>query len=613
MDHVDGQDRALSESVPENKVESFTLRGAERYTMAEAARIKGVSYHTVSRAVRNGRLPVFRLGRMGLISGEDLETWQPMRERAPRKYRHAAGPVDIAGPVALDEALGERLEIARQLATLFEVIHAASSELTLVEFGELLANRFSTMFGLSRVSLWVWNSRDGTGERVAHIGDPLTATAARIDVSSGYQKFMSFIEHGNAHVSLDPRTEFADRMATPVPLPAGPLLIVPLRVRNRSIGAILGDCSGELVPLDQHQLSLAQVLGNQAALAVDNAMLRKDERFRITQLSAILDLMTEQVRACDTDGRINLCNRSDMEFQESGGGPPPEYGANALENPAIAARHELDGTLIGADSLPLARALRGEHVIDREYEITMRNGRVIRALMNARPIVIDNEITGAVYIGRNVTAEREAEQRAQQRVVRIERATAWAEAVANMTIQCVAARTPQEAVQVALGCLTDGLESTGGLAFMVQDDGGLMLSATSKVSDSIRVPVVYDPISISTTILAFSRRAPVAVTREEAGRAEQATMALLDSSGLLVVPLQANDDPFGALYLYHDDTLQLEDDVVTFAATIGRLCAQALERLRLLEELDQARARFSGTGDPPAMEAPPVAPISPAG
>ena len=51
------------------------------YTMAEAARLKGVSYHTVSRAVRRGKLPATRLGRMALIQSEDLREWRPMRER----------------------------------------------------------------------------------------------------------------------------------------------------------------------------------------------------------------------------------------------------------------------------------------------------------------------------------------------------------------------------------------------------------------------------------------------------------------------------------------------------------------------------------------------------
>ena len=81
------------------------------YTMAEAARLKGVSYHTVSHAVRRGKLPATRLGRMALITSEDLRDWRPMRERAPRKYRRRE-PNPEATPALLDLASAERVELA---------------------------------------------------------------------------------------------------------------------------------------------------------------------------------------------------------------------------------------------------------------------------------------------------------------------------------------------------------------------------------------------------------------------------------------------------------------------------------------------------------------------
>src|SRR5690606_41721576 len=79
-------------------------RQEDRVTMAEAARLKGVSYHTVSRAVRRGKLPVLRLGRMALISLAALQAWQPMRERAPRKCRRAEPPSSGADPLTLTDA-----------------------------------------------------------------------------------------------------------------------------------------------------------------------------------------------------------------------------------------------------------------------------------------------------------------------------------------------------------------------------------------------------------------------------------------------------------------------------------------------------------------------------
>ena len=97
------------------------------YTMAEAARLKGVSYHTVSRAVRRGKLPATRLGRMALITSEDLRDWRPMRERAPRKYRRRE-PNPEATPALLDLASAERVELASRLASLSEALYAAAAE-----------------------------------------------------------------------------------------------------------------------------------------------------------------------------------------------------------------------------------------------------------------------------------------------------------------------------------------------------------------------------------------------------------------------------------------------------------------------------------------------------
>lgn len=65
------------------------------YTMVDAAQFKGASYHTVSRAVRRGRLAVTRIGRQALIARADLEAWRPMVERAPRKYRQRAPDPDV--------------------------------------------------------------------------------------------------------------------------------------------------------------------------------------------------------------------------------------------------------------------------------------------------------------------------------------------------------------------------------------------------------------------------------------------------------------------------------------------------------------------------------------
>lgn len=96
--------------------------------MTEAARLKGVSYHTVSRTVRRGQLPVRRLGRMAMISAEDLEAWHPETEKAPRKHR-TRQPDPTVSPVLVRLATPELAEMADRLSLLETTVAALAGEL----------------------------------------------------------------------------------------------------------------------------------------------------------------------------------------------------------------------------------------------------------------------------------------------------------------------------------------------------------------------------------------------------------------------------------------------------------------------------------------------------
>ena len=58
---------------------------SDYFTMEEAARYKGVCYHTVSRAVRRGVLAHQRLGRQALLARAVLDEWTPMIARRPKR------------------------------------------------------------------------------------------------------------------------------------------------------------------------------------------------------------------------------------------------------------------------------------------------------------------------------------------------------------------------------------------------------------------------------------------------------------------------------------------------------------------------------------------------
>jgi excisionase family DNA binding protein len=97
------------------------------YTMRETARLKGVSYHTVSRTVRRGKLRVQRIGRMAMIAAEDLGAWQPMVERRTSRHRNRV-PDPSATPALMDPVMGEWAEMVRRVSALEETVAALTSE-----------------------------------------------------------------------------------------------------------------------------------------------------------------------------------------------------------------------------------------------------------------------------------------------------------------------------------------------------------------------------------------------------------------------------------------------------------------------------------------------------
>ena len=237
------------------------------YTMAEAARLKGVSYHTVSRAVRRGKLPATRLGRMALITSEDLREWRPMRGRAPRKYRRRE-PNPEATPALLDLASAERVELASRLASLYEALFAAAAEMPREEFYGLVAERLAGTLGLRRVGIWVADER-GRAVRVGTYGSPLSGLPDEAAANDAPFTLGIFRPAKAVVEDLSGRQVPADL------LNVTSLLIVPIRRGEEFVGSILADKNGEPFRLNQGEMDLAQAMANIAALRLDNARTRE--------------------------------------------------------------------------------------------------------------------------------------------------------------------------------------------------------------------------------------------------------------------------------------------------------------------------------------------------
>lgn len=234
------------------------------YTLAEAARLKGVSYHTVSRAVRQGKLPHHRLGRMAFITAANLAAWRPMVERAPKKYARRV-PDPAAAPAMLDLASGDRVLLAQRFSILSEGLHAAAADKPIGDVLDLLARRFAESLDLNRVSIWELDEATGAVRRLAAYGRAMSASPDDAPDVAGAIWELAAVESASV------------RDASNLAQPNGPLagtmslFVAPLRMGRRSLGLVLGDCSGAPFALDSDQLAFAQALGNQAALVLEVA------------------------------------------------------------------------------------------------------------------------------------------------------------------------------------------------------------------------------------------------------------------------------------------------------------------------------------------------------
>ncbi|MCA9881126.1 MAG: GAF domain-containing protein [Thermomicrobiales bacterium] len=235
------------------------------YTMAEAARLKGVSYHTVSRAVRRGKLPATRLGRMALIQSEDLREWRPMRERAPRKYRRRE-PNPEATPALLDLASSDRVELASQLAAVYEAIHLVVDDSPREELYDLIVDRLAGTLNLRRVSILLLDNASNRTIRVASYGPPISNLPAELAFENSPLGDLQD-QPARAIVAEIDKSRASELSG----LNLKTVMVAPIRLGGKPLGFLVGDRNGEAFALDAAGLDLAQAMANLVSAAIARA------------------------------------------------------------------------------------------------------------------------------------------------------------------------------------------------------------------------------------------------------------------------------------------------------------------------------------------------------
>jgi signal transduction histidine kinase len=197
--------------------------------------------------------------------------------------------------------------------------------------------------------------------------------------------------------------------------PMRSLLGTPVLLGDRVLGDIYLTDRLDSQPFDEDDLAAVQLLAAHAATAIERAQLYQqvqESRVRAEeqrdQLRSILDnLPTAIVIQAPPDGRIELANAAAIDLifgSRFPSGSLPSYDRDYRFLNA-------DGTPIATTQRPDLRALRGDLIRSRQFQIERWDGTRLPVLVHAAPLRnARGQITQAVVVCQDITRLREAEQ-----------------------------------------------------------------------------------------------------------------------------------------------------------------------------------------------------------
>ncbi|MGN6485040.1 MAG: GAF domain-containing protein, partial [Thermomicrobiales bacterium] len=556
--------RTVSESDSQGGKAAGAVPGTDFVTMADAARIKGVSYHTVSRAVRHGRLPVERVGRMALIAASDLQAWRPMTERRPRRYQQRESPALTVGFGMVD---GNGSESAGRYAGMAERIMTDAATLGLDAYLARCGERLAADLGCTSLSIWACAT-----DRAA----PTTLSLFTQVQMGGEGWFVASRLGFPRTITPTPGTPFADLLASPgaqvVPAAsvteagllgmADAVLVAPVRVGSQLLGLVVGELVQGGLP-DAELRVLVHLLKQVAFGWVMNRERAEQDR-RIRMFEAVLDAAPVGIRLLD-GAEVQYRNRRDIDLFPEGS------PLSTMLEDDLSRHGDGDGDIVLQDTL-------GCRV---DVELTRIPGDPEFGDGQLRSVVVSQD-----------QSEQVAERDREERVVRaLRRDVVRARAASDLARQVQGASTAAMVIQRGLPMLIAAIEGDSAMVKLRDLRGRLerIPFGAGDVSDVI--PATVSPMSYPSTVLAFARRQPVIVTAYTAATFEREAMEHAGWRSMLVVPLVVKDDQLGFVMVGYGEDTQADRNVMGLASELAQVLAEAVvvarDHERLTAELAQ--------------------------
>ncbi len=536
----------------------------------DAARIKGVSYSAVLRAVRSGQLVSHRVGRVLSIATADLDDWQPGRQAKSA----VAGTTSEGRP----EPTSRETEALSRVSWLSEILAAGAGESTI----ERILDRLVADLDLAAASVWTLGQPGSVLRQLLSSGTP------GVFPSEG----ISLRESGAAMSMLRPGLQ---------PSAPGELfalaaaerterwqLVAPIRADRSMVGLVLlvSSRSQPLLGDDERRWADRLVTVIVAEIVGQRRQLQIEQRSR--QLQAVIEALSEAAAVVDPFARILVANTA---FRMQFGLQPEsieigvdlaallgqvEYLSDAAGKRSVVPR--LRAALLASESttLPLALAPATER------------GTFRLVLTPVDPAAGPEDQAGASLVRILPPPVRTVEPVASREPVG-DGTSGDPPSVGKVDIERViefvtalgAGDHLDAVMQAGVDELRDLFGATAGSILLRRADGMLVRQFPRGFDDPDGLETIVDPVQLPSARTAFSERQAVVLRRSTANVHETAALDRAGVDGGMIIPLLVGDRVIGATVLaYFADPADITPEQVTLATALGRYLASALTNAR---------------------------------
>src|SRR5262245_13562962 len=361
-------------------------------------------------------------------------------------------------------------------------------------------------------------------------------------------------------------------------LPHRAALIVPMRVKDETLGGFAVVWIRGSHEFTNEELRLVEGIVSQAAVAIDNARLLEAEREALGRLQVsetryrdLFENAIDLVYVQALDGRILAFNQAGLDM--TGYSLDEILGMNVMD-------------LMGREDAARARVmlagmLRGEHPRELfSFELVRKNGT--RAVLECavRLIHKDGVPVSVQGVARDVTERRKLERRQ----------AAFVEIVKEL-----AAEDDFDRLFSLIGRRACELLETDATAISLVEGEDIVLRGSYGIAaadrETLRAPIAQSPVA---RVLRDVRPHVAPNMLDDAEWRQSALVTQLGFRAALGVPIVLRGTAIGVLGVLHRTPRDFNDDDLALLAALAEHTAVALDRTNLLKTLE-ARLRETGT------------------